>query len=72
MAARGSPKPLVGVRVSGGMPKKCGVRKMVLPQSSKLKSGVRFSYPAPLDKMCNVDYTTCIEINSGVRSTDRT
>ena len=34
---------------------------MALPQSSKLKSGVRFSYPAPLDKMYHVDYTTCIE-----------
>jgi hypothetical protein len=27
--------------------KVCGIRKMALPQFSKLKSGVRFSYPAP-------------------------
>ena len=47
MAARGSPKPLVGVRVSGGMPN-AGVVLMVTHDFAKVKSRVRSSPSAPI------------------------
>ena len=45
MAARGSPKPLVGVRVSGGMP--IAGKHKVCRQPSKLRR-VEFDSPYPL------------------------